>query len=95
MKKALMLAAVLATALTASSALADKKVYYFSVGCYPDYKLHRISCDVGTSWKVCAAKFCNAIAAPGGRDAAERARKANPSLNIGPKLLSPLPQEAR
>lgn len=82
MKSHLVIASVLACAGLATSAEAAKK-YYFSVGCYPNYaKLHRISCDVGTSWKVCADEFCNRMVKPA--DEKQRDVAGKP-----PKLMSP------
>lgn len=88
MKLRFVLAAMLAGVALSTPAAAAKK-YYISIGCYPDYKLSRISCDVGTSWKVCARAHCRvSIAAP--RTPAEKARAASKE----PKLFSVLPADA-
>lgn len=94
MKKSLMLAMVLATTMAATTALAAKK-YYISIGCWPDYKMHRIGCDVGTSWKTCAREACYGIATSGDGNTAAKARRAEPDVKKEPKLLGPLPAEAR
>lgn len=90
MKSQFIVAAMLVGAALSTSAAAAKK-YYFSVGCYPGYKLNRIGCDVGTSWKVCAAEFCNKRVEAGPGTAAQKALVANKP----PKLLSELPDHAR
>lgn len=47
----------ISTAIGTSSAEAAAK-YYINIGCWPDYKMYRVGCDVGTPWKTCARKFC-------------------------------------
>ena len=84
MKKRFIIAAVFAGVTLSSAANAAKK-YYISIGCYPDYKMHRIACDVGTSWKVCAKEACGFKIAD--MDPAQKAR----AERRAPKLFSPLP----
>lgn len=86
-------ALALAVALLASGSAQAAKKYYISVGCHPTYKLYRIPCDVGTSWKTCAAEFCNTIvAAPGSGPGQGRERAGS---RPEPRLLAPLPPGVR
>ncbi|MDP1632656.1 MAG: hypothetical protein Q8L66_14670 [Caulobacter sp.] len=91
MKKTFALALAMAL-LMAGNADAVQK-YYVSIGCYPNYKMYRIPCDVGTTWQVCGAAFCKGLAMrePSG-DA--RSRALSPEQKL-PRLLAPLPADVQ
>jgi len=90
MKKVFGVVALLCMAAFASDAWAAK-YYYVNIGCWPDYKLYRVKCEVGTSWQACGREFCYGLpTAPTGQD--KLRALADPTK--APKLLGPLPREA-
>lgn len=91
MRKTSKLLLALTLCVASSGAIADRK-YFISIGCYPDYKMHRIACDVGTSWKTCAAAVCDTIA-PRDPGNAKRMRSAGTGVNTEPKLFGSPPSD--
>lgn len=90
MKKAAGISALLFLACFATDAWAAK-YYYVSIGCWPDYKLHRVKCEVGTTWQACGREFCYGLTtAPTGPER----QRAMADPGKAPRLLGPLPQGA-
>jgi len=56
MKKIVIASIALAASLATSPAFAQK--YWITIGCWPDYKMHRIACNVGESQQHCARMAC-------------------------------------
>lgn len=49
------------TVVDSSNVNMDKQVRYYSqnIGCYPNYRMHRVLCEIGHNMIDCARNWCN------------------------------------
>ncbi len=93
MKKFLIVCVALAAALTASPSFARQK-YWINVGCWPDYRMHHIACNVGETRIHCARMACYGVdfglaVGPGvDKKKLEEAKKNEPKISTPGSVTS-------